>query len=99
MTPTQTPHYETPTFSPSSAFAWTLRGGEVARLAADRRQTEPTTEPPAVVVSPPRCYEAPTFSPSSAFAWTLRAGEVARFERQQQPRLLDRGQLDVLNAC
>lgn len=59
----QETRYETPTFSPSGAFARTLRGGEIARRA--RAQST-------------RRYETPTFSPSSAFARTLRGGEIAR---------------------
>jgi hypothetical protein len=40
----QMTRYQTPTFSPTSAFARTLRGGEVARLARRRYQT-PTFSP------------------------------------------------------
>ena len=32
------PRYETPTFDPRSAFSWTLRAGEIARLEARRQR-------------------------------------------------------------
>ena len=100
--------YETPTFDPRSAFAWTLRSGEIARL--ERRRQNRLADPTALasnqpdvaqrvngneqITSPARRYESPTFHPRSAFARTLRSGEIARLERQQQ--LPDPTQLDVL---
>jgi hypothetical protein len=33
------PHYETPTFDPRSAFARTLRGGEIASLERQQRRS------------------------------------------------------------
>ena len=36
--PANSPRYETPTFDPRSAFAWTLRSGEIARLEGDEQQ-------------------------------------------------------------
>ncbi len=38
------PKYETRTFNPRSAFSWTLRAGEIARLEA-RRQRDGAGEP------------------------------------------------------
>jgi hypothetical protein len=82
--------YETPTFAPGTAFAWTLRSGEIARREAQRRRNG---------LRPAR-YETPTFAPSSAFAWTLRSGEIARRERQQlRNRLPGPRQLDILLAA
>ncbi len=84
--------YETPTFDPRGAFAWTLRGGEIARLeCGQRRHTQPDpkkleSNEPGIAhqvngnhtsTSPARRYQTPTFDPRSAFARTLRAGEVA----------------------
>jgi hypothetical protein len=34
----QSPRYETPTFDPRSAFSWTLRAGEIARLQAQQQR-------------------------------------------------------------
>jgi hypothetical protein len=34
----QSPRYETPTFDPRSAFSWTLRAGEIARLEARQQR-------------------------------------------------------------
>lgn len=31
-------HYETPTFDPRSAFSWSLRAGEIARLEIQERR-------------------------------------------------------------
>ena len=76
----QETHCETPTFSPSGAFARTLRAGELARLGrltpkddapAPRPRFTGTTEP----------YETPVFDPCGAFARTLRSGEIARRAR------------------
>ncbi len=102
--------YETPTFDPRSAFAWTLRSGEIARLARRRRQNQlpdpselASNEPDMAQVaggektSRALRYETPTFDPRGAFAWTLRSGEIARLERQQ--RLSDSKQLDLLVAA
>lgn len=82
--------YETPTFDPRGAFAWTLRAGEIARRAVrDDRSPQPTvgrlasTATCAAVsrdtsrAAASRC-ETPTHDPRCVFAWTLRAGEVAR---------------------
>ncbi len=96
---TQETRYETPTFDPRSAFARTLRGGEMARsghLQPNSFEQPKSVEPrPARQVSgTPRRYETPTFNPSGAFARTLRGGEMARLERQRQ--LVEPGQLDVL---
>lgn len=60
--------YETPSFAPSSGFAWTLRSAEIARRNASRS----------------RSYETPTFDPRGAFAWTLRSGEIARREQRRR---------------
>jgi hypothetical protein len=76
----QETRYETPTFSPSSAFARTLRGGEMAR----RGRLGPTSSAPRVkrqFNGTPRRYQTPTFDPRGAFAWTLRGGEMARQKR------------------
>ena len=90
---TQETRYETPTFDPRSAFARTLRGGEMAR--SGRLQPKSIEPRPARQVSgTPRRYETPTFNPSGAFARTLRGGEMARLERQRQ--LVEPGRLDVL---
>lgn len=92
----QEARYETPTFDPRAAFAWTLRSAEAARLRERRRQGEVPTrsasdgteaQPNPQLngnrqdVSPARRYETPTFDPRGAFAWTLRSGEIARQER------------------
>ena len=105
----QSPSYETPTFDPRSAFAWTLRSGEIALRERRRGQSKPLhrdalastgPEAPRHVngtaknASAARRYETPTFDPRSAFARTLRSGEIARLERQQ--RRLNPKQLDVL---
>lgn len=58
--------YETPSFAPSSAFAWTQRSAEIARRKAQQS---------------PRNYDTPTFDPRGAFSWTLRSAEIARRER------------------
>ena len=34
----QSPRYVTPTFDPRSAFSWTLRAGEIARLKARQQR-------------------------------------------------------------
>ena len=81
-------YYETPTFDPRSAFARTLRGGEMARLGLLSRQPDPgALESSKAHVTQrangeERRFETPTFDPRSAFAWTLRGGEVARHERR-----------------
>jgi hypothetical protein len=102
------PRYETPTFDPRSAFAWTLRSGEIARLARRQRQNRlpdqselARSEPDMAQqvngseknMSRARIYETPTFDPRSAFARTLRSGEMARLERRQ--RRADPKHLDV----
>lgn len=91
--------YETPTFDPRGAFAWTLRSGEIAlrqhRLEQGRlpRGDELTSTAPdtarrvnGIVTDGPqiRSYETPTFDPRSAFARTLRAGEIARIAQEQR---------------
>ena len=38
---TAQPRYETSTFDPRGAFAWTLRSGEIARLERQRRLFDP----------------------------------------------------------
>lgn len=103
------PRYETPTFDPRSAFARTLRSGEIARRERRQRQNRPadpselaTNQPDAAqqvngneqIIPPVRRYQTPTFHPRSAFARTLRSGEIARLEREQ--RLAAPTQLDVL---
>ena len=102
MDTAQSPRFETPTSDPRSAFSWTLRAGEIARLDAqqqrnglpDRKKLE-SREPEVTQVrdnetsmaQSPR-YETPTFDPRSAFSWTLRAGEIARLEpRRRRDRL------------
>jgi hypothetical protein len=81
-------HYQTPTFDPRSAFARTLRGGEMARSGLLSRQPDPSTledNEPRVTKSAngeERRFETPTFDPRSAFARTLRGGEMARHERR-----------------
>jgi hypothetical protein len=109
MDTAQSPSYETPTFDPRSAFAWTLRSGEIA--LRERRQGQSrlphrdelaSTDPGATRQvngaarnsSAARRYETPTFNPRSAFARTLRSGEIARLERLQP--LPNPNQLDVL---
>jgi hypothetical protein len=91
-------HYETPTYHPRSAFARTLRSGEMARLGLlspqpDRSALEP--DKPRVTLrayGEERHFETPTFDPRSAFARTLRGGEMARQERRQRTE----ARLDVL---
>lgn len=79
----------TPTFDSRSAFAWTLRAGESAKLGLPQRrelqqdasaQGESDDSVRRAAHTP--VYETPTSAPSSAFAWTLRAGEIARLERR-----------------
>ena len=71
--------YETPIFSPSSAFSWALRGGEIARRSPERLALSATAAPEITEITAAVAdYEAPTFSPTSAFSWTLRGGEIAR---------------------
>ena len=41
----QTPRNGTPTFDPRSAFAWTRRAGEAARLEVERGKKAPTFDP------------------------------------------------------
>ena len=109
MDATPSQRYETPTFDPRSAFAWTLRSGEIARLERRQRQNrklDPSSlasneaDPARQVngneknASRARRYETPTFDPRSAFARTLRSGEIASLERRQ--RLFDRRQSGVL---
>ena len=83
-------HYQTPTFDPRSAFARTLRGGEMARLGLLSRQPGPSAlennEPRITqrATSEERRFETPTFDPRGAFARTLRGGEMARHERRQR---------------
>ena len=83
-------HYRTPTFDPRSAFARTLRGGEMARLGLLSRQPGPSAlenNDPRITqraTSEERRFETPTFDPRSAFARTLRGGEIARQERRQR---------------
>lgn len=90
--------YETPTFDPRSAFARTLRGGEMARLGLFSRQPDPSapeSSKPRVTQranGKERRFETPTFEPRSAFARTLRGGEMARQERRQRTE----ERLDVL---
>ena len=81
-------HYQTPTFDPRSAFARTLRSGEMARLGLLSRQPDPSAlehnEPRTTqrANGEARRFETPTFDPRSAFARTLRGGEMARLERR-----------------
>src|SRR5262245_56931343 len=80
-------HYQTPTFDPRSAFARTIRGGEMVRLGRLSRQPVPSAldnSQPRVsqrATGEERRFETPTFDPRSAFARTLRGGETARHER------------------
>ena len=91
-------HYETPTFDPRSAFARTLRGGEMARLWLSSRQPDPRaleSNNPRVTQranGENRRFESPTFDPRGAFARTLRGGEMARQERRRRTE----ERLDVL---
>ena len=88
------PRYETPTFDPRSAFATTLRSGEIALRERRQRQNRPSepSEPDttqqvdvsAKNASPARHYETPTFDPRCMFARTLRSGEIALLERRQR---------------
>ena len=41
MDTAHSPRYETPTFDPRGAFAWTLRSGEIARLERQQRLLDP----------------------------------------------------------
>ena len=81
-------HNQTPTFDPRSAFSWTVRGGEMARLGLPCRQPDPSaheTDKSCLTrraTGEERRFETPTFDPRSAFAWTLRGGEMARRERR-----------------
>jgi hypothetical protein len=83
-------HYETPTYDPRCAFARTLRGGEMARLALlspEPRRSGSETHTARVTPrasGEERHFESRTFDPRSAFARTLRAGEVALRERRQR---------------
>ena len=83
-------YYETPTFDPRSAFARTLRGGEMACLGLLSRQPDPSAlESSKAHVTQrangeERRFETPTFDPRSAFARTLRGGEMERQERRQR---------------
>ena len=89
------PRYETPTFDPRGAFAWTQRSGEIARrrhLQRENRLPDPSelasNEPDMAQQvngneknsSRARRHETPTFDPRGAFAWTLRSGEIARLK-------------------
>jgi len=109
----QSVRYETPTFDPRGAFSWTLRGGERARLEAQKQrnghQDRKTLERKQLRAVRPighetnlartAPYETPTFDPRGAFSWTLRAGEIAGRERQQRRRRLPNPkQLDILLA-
>ena len=81
----QEPQYETPTFSPSGAFATTLRSAEMARKGRPVQQSRPPViREPRRVNGAERRYETPTFSPRGAFATTLRSAEIARLEREHQ---------------
>ena len=81
-------HYRTPTFDPRSAFARTLRGGEMARLGLLSRQPDssaPESSDPRMTQGAKgeeRRFETPTFDPRGAFARTLRGGEMARHARR-----------------
>jgi hypothetical protein len=94
-------HYQTPTFDPRSAFARTLRGGEMARLGLLSRQPDPSAlenNDPRITQrakGEERRFETPTFDPRSAFARTLRGGEMARHER----RLRSDARPDVLASA
>jgi hypothetical protein len=92
----QETRYETPSFDPRGAFAWTLRSGEIALRQCRQGQSrlphrdeltsiEPDAARPVGGTRPDgsaaECYVTPTFDPRSAFARTLRAGEVARIAR------------------
>jgi hypothetical protein len=100
---TQETRYETPTFDPRSAFARTLRGGEMARLGHLARQKEVAasselggsrSNTAEQTNGTERHYETPTFDPRGAFAWTLRGGEMARLELRR--RLFDQERPNVL---
>jgi hypothetical protein len=94
MATAQSSRYETPTFDPRGAFSWTQRGGEMARLEAQRQRDRETT------VAQSARYETPKGDPRSAFSWTLRSGEIAGRERQQRRhRLAEPKPLDVLVAA
>jgi hypothetical protein len=89
----QESRYETPTFDPRGAFAWTLRGGEMARSEhpARLKVVAASSEPGGTgsnratkTNGTERHCETPTFDPRGAFARTLRGGEMARRERQRQ---------------
>ena len=81
--------YETPTYSPSGAFATTLRSAEMARKGRLVQQSRPPlVREPQRVNGVERRYEMPTYSPRGAFATTLRSAEVARLEREQQLHVL-----------
>lgn len=95
MDTAQSPRFETPTFDPRSAFSWTLRAGEIARLDAQQRRNglpDPkkleSRDPDVTQVRDNETstaqYETPTFDPRSAFSWMLRAGEIARLEPQRR---------------
>jgi hypothetical protein len=89
------PQYETPTFDPRGAFAWTLRSGEITRLQRLQRQNR-LPDPSELAGNEPdmaqqvngnegkascaRRYETPTFDPRGAFAWTLRSAEITWLE-------------------
>ena len=86
----QETRYKTPTFDPRSAFARTLRGGEMALLGRLERPNEVAARGKLAGTGSNRAsqtsgterhYETPTFDPRGAFARTLRAGEMARLER------------------
>ena len=99
----QETRYETPTFDPRGAFAWTLRGGEMARSEHPARQKEVAasselggsgSNKATPTNGTERHYETPTFDPRGAFARTLRGGEMARLERRR--RLFDQERPDAL---
>ncbi len=74
---------DVPTFEPRSAFAWTLRSGEIARREQNRalKRSELARVAGAIAgkaeKDTPARYASPTFDPRGAFAWTLRSGEIA----------------------
>jgi hypothetical protein len=75
--------YETPAFTPGTAFSWTLRSEEIARRRRQRpqsRQADSTSHP---VSEHPADYETPAFEPGVAFSWTLRSAEIARRQSRQ----------------
>ena len=51
MNVAQSPRYETPTFDPRSAFSWTLRSAEIARLERQQRNRRPDPQQLDILVA------------------------------------------------